>query len=310
MLKLGTLLLVITLTLHFQASASTCPDLASGETTLDCPWAEIAREATAAGAQAPNVISKRAPEILAQLNKDRKESSLKVLWGKSINYDELVKGLIVDKAILESLSKLYGSPLEDRVAHAGLEHTYGYLFSILKTPFGFKRARWVGGVIEEGLGIEKGLLGPTPSQGTLLSNATQLLGRIAFSDRPKELAALKKSKILVPAQIATFTTQGKEVRTLHELVAEKNIILRTDLVRFAKVPAGQANSHLLVYSVRYLDQDRAELITAFPVESSFVSRVLDPARLGSDQEIVTRYNAQVADVTGHRWKGSRSEIAR
>src|SRR5205823_4357190 len=109
------------------------------------------------------------------------------LWGTSINYDELAKAIIVHPAILRALDKSFVShaPMEVQnidaqapesvatarllgvapthdpaghpLAHAGMEHTYGYLFSVLKTSFGYKRARWVSGESERGFGLKTGL---------------------------------------------------------------------------------------------------------------------------------------------------------
>lgn len=288
--------------------APTCPDASLMETAEDCPWASIAREVQAVGGEAQPLLQKRAPQVMAQIQSDAKIPALKTLWGQSINFDEFANGVIVAPPILGALAQSFGlAAPEGQIVHAGLEHTYGYLFSTLKTSFGYKRARWVQGTIEEGLGIPKGLLGPTPKNGTLLTNATQLLGRIAFAKNSPERKAL--DGFLVVPSIAKAAAKSRAVRTLVEVIAERNTVLRTDLVPFDQIPPGQRNSHLLVYSVRYLNESRTELVTAFPVESSFVDQMFKPERLGKDRtDLITRYNAQVDGVTGSTWHGSRLEL--
>src|SRR6185437_3416867 len=123
--------------------------------------------------------------------------------------------------------------------HAGMEHTYGYLFSTLKTAFGYKRARWVHGDTERGFGLQVGALGPdTPkvSGGSLFSNATYFFGRIAFRDNPELLAALKRGSKAVAKQILQFDYTSLKTIRLEETIASKNVSLRTDLVPFAIKP--------------------------------------------------------------------------
>jgi hypothetical protein len=77
--------------------------------------------------------------------------------------------------------------------------------------------------------------------------------------------------------------------------------LRTDLVAFPS--GGVSNAYWLVYSVK--QGDRAQLISAFPVAEGFYDTVVNPAQLGENQPIKTRYNAYVEGITGQDWKGTR-----
>ncbi|MHB0997568.1 MAG: hypothetical protein ACYC2I_14490, partial [Elusimicrobiales bacterium] len=173
-------------------AAAECP--APGERAEDCPWAGAARAMAAAadkGGSLEAVLSSQVPGILRQLEADRSVPGLLRLWGRSINYDELAKGQIVHPAILDLLAGRLGAPRPSgRIVHAGFEHTYGYLFSLLPTKFGFKRARWVRPDIEDGLGLPRGAAGPAPARGTLLANVTCLAGGIALRDDAAAAALL------------------------------------------------------------------------------------------------------------------------
>jgi hypothetical protein len=84
------------------------------------------------------------------------------------------------------------------------------------------------------------------------------------------------------------------------------LVLRTDLVAFRRRVPRSRNTHLLVYSVG--DGERARLVTAFPVERSFVERLLAPEGLGDDRRIAPRYNAAVEGPLEAR--GSRRIVSR
>jgi hypothetical protein len=183
--------------------------------------------------------------------------------------------------------------------HAGLEHTYGYLFSLLPTKFGFKRARWVRPDIEEGLGLPKGSVGPAPMQGTLLSNVTCLAGGLALRGDKGTGDLLAKACAHSPAAIKKFRPAAATRPRLSETVSlpgGRKVTLRTDFVPFLNAAGG--NTHLLVYSVSDSSMKRAYLVTAFPVNAGFVNSVTDPAGLGGDKPVQTRYNAYVEGFTG------------
>jgi hypothetical protein len=271
-----------------------CPDIAWGETAEDCPWAGAAR-ALAAG----ETWDRALPEFRERLEADARLEGLKAAWGRSLNYDELARGVIVEPAILDALGAMLGvAGREDRVVHAGMEHTYGYLFSVLRTPFGFKRARWVRGELEAGFGLPAGTLGPAPAEGSLFANVTYFAGRVAFRG---ELTLPAES---VAAATVLYPYEELAVARLEEAVSSpRPVRLRTDLVAFPHPPAAaDANSHLLVYSVH---DGGPKLITAFPVNRAFVARVLDPSGLGADKPVATRYNAYVEGLTGNASIGER-----
>lgn len=274
------------------------------ETAADCPWAEAARALgeTAARSEALTpVFSTYVPGLLAQLEADKADSALLKLWGESINFDELANGEIVSPAVLGFIAARLGAPApRGRIMHAGAEHTYGYLFSLLPTKFGFKRARWVGPDIETGLGLPAGSVGPSPAEGTLLSNVTCLTGGLALRGDKVSDKLLARTCARSAADVKKFRPAAGRHPRLSETVSlpgGRKVTLRTDLVPFVKNSGG--NTHLLVYSVSDSALKHAYLVTAFPVNEGFVKSVTDPAGLGKDKPVQTRYNAYVEGFTGN-----------
>ena len=58
-----------------------------------------------------------------------------------------------------------------RAVHSGHMHTYGYLLTNLRTPFGFKRTRWTSSTIGLGLGLG-GADAPARTRATARSSPT------------------------------------------------------------------------------------------------------------------------------------------
>lgn len=284
-----------------------CPDTRLQETEEDCPWAGASRalqaEASASRPLEP-LFESFFPKLTANWRADTAQEGLKRIWGKSINFDEGAKGTIVHPAILDSLAKALGvPPRQERIVHAGLEHTYGYLFSTLLTSFGYKRARWVRPDIEEGLGIPRGLLGPEPKEGTLFSNLTYFLGRISLKDDSEAQAILSAASPAVASFLTDFPYDSLKTRRLEETMSfkgvsgkERSVSIRTDFVLF-HTPAEKGNSALLIYSVSDSEQKGSQLITAFPVAHGFMEKALNSKDLGKNQPIRTRYNAFISGVT-------------
>lgn len=315
------LCLILALPLSSLQAANQCPDIALDEKAEDCPWAQVARALISeaeAGRPILSVMKSSLPDLVGQIEKDAKNSTYRTLWGKSINFDEFAKGVIVHPSIIKTIAKLSGTEASDRIVHAGMEHVYGYLFSTLKTPYGYKRARWVQPTLEKAFILPPKVLSPTPPEGTLFSNLTYFLGNIAFRDDPKELNSLrevKKIKSKIPEVLTSFSYGSLKVNRLIEtsLVADakgktRSVTLRTDLVEFKKLPEGQKNSHLLIYSVNDPLLGGARLITAFPVEKGFTEKVLNPENLGQDKTIQARYNAFIEGFNGTEVKGNRQVI--
>lgn len=207
------------------------------------------------------------PDIIAQAKKDARDPDMLAVWGKSVNFDEHAKAVIVDTGTLDALF----SAAKVAPGHAGVTHTYGYLTSTLVTPYGFKRDRWTSGEIERGFGLPAGYLSPSPSTGTLLSNATAFARAIAFHGEERaRKSGLPKLK----------------ARRLTETAG--NIAIRTDIV-----PYLHGEGALLVYSWRDLKAKRSYLITLFPVNAKFADALFDPAGLGEGKPIAAHYNGDI-----------------
>ena len=294
-----------------------CPQIAAPgaiavETAADCPWAGAARalgETATRSEDLTPVFSTYTPGLLTQMDADKINPSVLRLWGESVNFDELANGEIVSPAVLGFLAARLGAPApRGRIMHAGAEHTYGYLFSLLPTRFGFKRARWVSPDIEEGLGLPKGSVGPAPAEGTLLANVTCLAGGLALRGDSAAEKLLAQACAHSPAAVKAFKPAAVKRQRLSETVSlpgGRKVTLRTDFVPFAKSSGG--NTHLLIYSVRDSALKHAYLVTVFPVNEGFVKSVTDPAGLGKDKPVQTRYNAYVEGFTGDtKLKGLRA----
>ena len=279
------------------------------ETNLDCPWAGAGRlliKKAENNEPLDSVFLNYTPGILDQLNTDKSNSAAFKLWGESINFDAMMRATIVHPDILSYLALKLGIPGSDgKIIHAGMEHTYGYLFSVIETKFGFKRDRWVKDDIEMGLGLEKGILGPKPSKGALFSNITCFAGNISLRNDLSAQHLLQS--IACPASLKNYAAgKVKRLRLVETvtLPGHRNIVLRTDFIPFDKVSAG-GNAYLLIYSIYDSKNDEATLITLFPVGASFVERTTDIKTLGADKIIKTRYNAWVEGFSGKKINGVR-----
>lgn len=251
------------------------------------------------------------PPVYEQVRRDAATPGLLGVWGQCANFDEHARQVIVHPAILEALGELAGVPMRGRVVHAGLQHTYGYLFSLIQTPYGFKRDRWVSTDLERGLGIDLTLLGERPRAGTLLANATWLLGRIAFRGRFDALPPLVKEVRAVAPELAAYDTHRLSVERIEERVTlarkhQREVILRTDLVRLPLAPDGD---RLLVYSVQAGGRALPRLITAFPVTPTLAADLVAAARPGGEAPIRLQYNAHVPGLAGATVPGWRGLVA-
>lgn len=75
-----------------------------------------------------------------------------LLWGHSTVVDEHVGAPVIDRELFDLLHETAGIPAEFPVGNAGVVHVYGYFFSDVPTPYGYKRDRWNDGVLARSLG--------------------------------------------------------------------------------------------------------------------------------------------------------------
>ena len=285
---------------------SDCPDLKKNETVADCPWAQMARQIVDQKNKCDLVFKTSTPFIFKQFKKDKESNEFLSLWGQAKNFDENTKSVIVDKKILECLSKKLNlkNAVQSRdgfeTVHAGLQHTYAYLFSTTETPYGYKRARWTQGELELGFNLSQKALNPETKNGSFLANATYFFAKWAFHDDPElinKLEILGRKNRSVSEELINLKTDDFQVVQLVESVLDKPITLHTTFVKMNLKKIISKNTHLLIYWYEDTLTKKKYLITGFPVETSFVNRVLDEKNLGSKKVITTHYNAWVPELT-------------
>ncbi|MCR9197272.1 MAG: hypothetical protein NXI04_01385 [Planctomycetaceae bacterium] len=235
--------------------------------------------------------------VADQIETDARRRGPLSFWGRSVNCDEITKTDIVDPAVIAVLGRIAGKTLSSTTPHAGLQHTYGYLFSVIQTPYGMKRDRWTETGLEAALGIPPDSLGPQPTAGTLLTNATWLAGRIAYRRHRREQTRLadwleaKATPELVdkdferlPHQRITESVKDRRTGTWQ---------LQTDLVCVQK-----QRHWLLVYSLRHVTRNIHQLITLFPVTDANRLELIERAVTPRRTDIRLRFNAWLPRMTG------------
>jgi hypothetical protein len=252
------------------------------------------------------VLQKQCPHIYRQLVRLRECPEPLSLWGRSRNVDEYAGQPIVHPAILQAIGQLTGAPMRGQIVHAGLEHTYGYLFSLIETPFGYKRERWTCPTIEDGFGIRSPTLRAEPTEGTLLGNLTWFAGQMAFRDRPRALRHLRRLSGCVSPVVENYPYANINLSRIVEEVScrsEKgrcpDMRLQTDLVPFPHPPVDRAaDNHLLVYSYFNVRAGRSRLITVFPVTQAIVQELTAPETQGKVLHEHLPYNAYIRGLAG------------
>jgi hypothetical protein len=212
------------------------------------------------------------------------------------------------------ISALTGVPMMGQEVHAGLQHTYGYLFSLIETPYGCKRDRWMNATLDRAFGFDTAVLQPVSQIGTLFFNATYFLGRIVFRGHRREIAMLRRLRSLIDPALTCFNYRKLKVTRLVETVrvpkdARSDVSLISDIVQFPTDGGIEisptAVSALLIYSVADSRQDIRKLITVFPVSATVAKTVLDPDELGEQRDIRLRYNASVDRLPSSAMTGTR-----
>lgn len=93
--------------------------------------------------------------VLACVARDRADGLL-ARWSSSTVIDENVGEAVVERGVFERIHEAGGVNARFPVGNAGLVHVYGYLFSTVETPYGYKSDRWNDGVLATALGREPG----------------------------------------------------------------------------------------------------------------------------------------------------------
>jgi hypothetical protein len=256
------------------------------------------------------VLKRLCRPIYQQILQDRRYPGLLSRWGRSVNVDENTSQVIVCPAILQGIGKLAGVPMRSPVVHAGLQHTYGYLFSLIDTPYGAKRDRWLSTDLERGFGIDPSLLGQRPRQGTLLANLTWFLAHIVYRGRPRSLGRLAPSASATAPALVDYEYGRLSVCRIVEQVElgkpKREVMIFTDLVAFPHPPPDRdADRTLLIYSVQNGNQFPLKLITAFPIRPKVVQELKAAVPRRAKGQVRLRYNAFLPKLFGRAVPGRR-----
>ena len=231
-----------------------------------------------------STFSQTFPQIAEQL-RQCVDSSVLDLWGWSKNIDENTKTTIVEPRILSAIGRLAKTTIRKQhgVYHAGLLHTYGYLLSLIETPYGRKRERWLKGRIERGLGLPEETISAYPKAGTLLHNLSYVLCKIVFRNDETELKRCESFVVDVAPSLRNVDVSRLPIQRIVEEV-KYWFTLCTDIVTLHECPP------ILIYSVQIRDEV-PKLITCFPISDENVAEQLRPELFGDGLIIEPRYNA-------------------
>lgn len=259
-------------------------------------------------ARAAELFCQLCPDVVSQIETDSARRGPLSFWGRSTNFDELANQTIVDPVLINVLSQVAAKKISVKTPHAGLQHTYGYLFSLIQTPYGMKRDRWTETRLESAFGLDRSTLSPKPEHGTLLTNATWLAGQIAFRNVDDSLDRLRSyltgkyssdlDRIDFNGLLQTRIVEKVTLKTKKKLA--ESWLLQTDLV---SVPADN-DFALLVYSVSEEQTTNASLITLFPVGQKMQTELLQRTQSRTRDDIRLRFNAYVPALFGGVFNGT------
>jgi len=254
---------------------------------------QLIRAARRSLVQGEQKLRRSCGTVATQIETDARRRGPLSFWGRSSNLDEVAQTEIVDPGVIAVIGQVAGKQLSPVTPHAGLQHTYGYLFSEIQTPYGMKRDRWTETGLERALDLPEDTLGPQPQHGTLLGNVTWLAGTIAFRQHPAardRLNAWLTHKVAAELVAADFAQlpQQRLVETVSDPLTNRRWQLQTDLVCL-KGP----RQWLLVYSLhsRTAGRQQHQLITLFPVTNANRRELIDRAGTPRRSDIRLRFNA-------------------
>ncbi|RZU65765.1 hypothetical protein EV379_2103 [Microterricola gilva] len=218
--------------------------------------------AIASGADPAAATAHFTPWLAAQVAADA-DAGRFALWGESTVIDEHSGTAVVGRPLFDLLHELAGVRAVWPVGNAGLLHVYGYLFSEEKTPFGYKRERWMGGGVAAALDLPSEHFSPWTVHGT-----ETLLQRVTDAALPR---------------LGAEPGHAGPAASVDEWDAA--VLARTRVVVAAD------GSAALVYGVRWPDSGAPmRLVTIFPVEAASAEWL---RALGSGPPRL-RYNVAVA----------------
>ncbi len=260
--------------------------------STDQYWSELVASSLANKTSFLTTLKNTNPHLYNQIENDSKDLKLISFWGQSYNFDSGAKKQIIDDKIINELQAKFNISNDNKIVHAGITHTYGYLFSVLNTPYGYKRKRWIDPTLNFAFAFSGNSLGPQTTEGGMFSNITYFAGSIAFKeikDR-KDLQALQN----VSSEVKKFDYSKLEIQKVEEEIIQNGVhgnILRTTLVKFPFKSEKEENDYLLIYSIWKPKLHKEILITAFPIKKDAYKKLVDEESLGANKGISVRYNA-------------------
>lgn len=193
-------------------------------------------------------------------------------WGASTLTDEHTGVPSIDAELFGILHRAAGLDATFPIGHAGLLHVYGYWYSTVPTPFGYKRDRWHDGTLARAFGLPADAFHlDAPQPGRPGSGAP------GSDPGPTLLARVTAAALPVLRRPPTGS-----------LVADAVVDGRLSRVVLHRAPG--AETPALVYGIEPSGSapasDRLVLLTAFPFSG-------DPAPLLEEfvREPVLRWNA-------------------
>ena len=257
--------------------------------------------------QGVRLLQREVPDVVNQLRSDCARGGPLSFWGRSLNVDELAGETIVSPQVIEILAAVAKRKISPKTPHAGIQHAYGYLFSTVETPYGFKRERWTETAIEDSFGLSESTLGPDPKSGTLLANATVFAGLIAYRTNAAERNRLCE---LLHDRVAPELWQFDNSRVGHQRLEEtvsavwrgnrRTWSLQTDII----TSPHKSKQSVLIYSIVDRVRESHELVTLFPVGQPGIDELLLRAEVRRRDDIRLRFNAYVPALVGRMMKGT------
>lgn len=117
------------------------------------------------------------PWLAASIDDDRAHGRFDA-WGRSTVIDENVGAPVITRALFDELHRRAGIHATWPIGNAGLLHCYGYLLSLVETPYGLKRDRWIGSILADACDLSPDAFLPWNPGPTLLARAAAAAARI------------------------------------------------------------------------------------------------------------------------------------
>lgn len=285
---------------------TSCAHIPTFDQSQDDYWQNLVLKIEAGTKSLGVILEQTDPSLLNQIKSDATDSKLLSLWGESLNFDSGAKKKIINDKILNNLQDFFGLTSDNYIVHAGITHSYGYLFSNLDTPYGHKRKRWINLEVCNAFSLKNKSLSPQTKNGTLLSNITYFAGRIVFKNK-QSITNLDKLKNVSP-EIKQFDYSKLTIKTLEEKILSPSIyktIIRSHFVKFQNSAVATENSYLLIYSIEDYLSHEEKLITAFPISKTSYLQTTDPMLMGEDRPIQVKYNMHLSIGNDVRLSGKR-----